>query len=244
MGLRAAAHHYFGREPEHLTLAQSAMLAGLVQAPSRLAPTNNLAAAQKRSRLVLAGDGRHRRDQRGARAASGQPRPAGRAGGQGPDRHLFRRLGRAVGAAGVRSRLRRGRRCGPRSTPTCSASPCARSPARRSASAQAALVAMRPDGRVVAMVGGKQLRGTPVQPRDPGAAPAGLGVQAVRLSRRAARRLDARQHDRGHADHHRRLDPGQQRRRLSRPDHAARSLRPVEQRGDRAAVAERSAAPM
>ena len=60
----------------------------------------------------------------------------------------------------------------------------------------------------------------PVQPRHPGAAPAGLGVQAVRLSRRAARRLHARQHDRGRADHHRRLVAGQQRRRLSRPDHA------------------------
>src|SRR5205085_7377907 len=53
-GLRAAAHHYFGRDPERLTLAQSAMLAGMVQAPSRLAPTQHLAAAQKRSRLVLA----------------------------------------------------------------------------------------------------------------------------------------------------------------------------------------------
>src|SRR5215213_1614687 len=53
-GLRAAAHHYFGREPGNLTLAQSAMLAGMVQAPSRLAPTRNLGLAQKRSRLVLA----------------------------------------------------------------------------------------------------------------------------------------------------------------------------------------------
>ncbi|MEA3082159.1 MAG: penicillin-binding protein, partial [Sphingomonadales bacterium] len=52
-GLRAASHHYFHREPERLNLAQSAMLAGLVQAPSRLAPTAHLAAAQKRSRLVL-----------------------------------------------------------------------------------------------------------------------------------------------------------------------------------------------
>ena len=41
-GLRAAAHHYFNRDPENLSLAQSAMLAGMVQAPSRLAPTHNL----------------------------------------------------------------------------------------------------------------------------------------------------------------------------------------------------------
>ncbi|MBW0007936.1 MAG: penicillin-binding protein, partial [Sphingomonas sp.] len=52
-GLRAASHHYFHRDPENLSLAQSAMLAGLVQAPSRLAPTQHLAAAQRRSRLVL-----------------------------------------------------------------------------------------------------------------------------------------------------------------------------------------------
>src|SRR3954453_7443350 len=52
-GLRAAAHHYFNRDPENLNLAQSAMLAGLVQAPSRLAPTHNLKLAQQRSELVL-----------------------------------------------------------------------------------------------------------------------------------------------------------------------------------------------
>ncbi|HET7316299.1 MAG TPA: transglycosylase domain-containing protein, partial [Sphingomicrobium sp.] len=52
-GLRAAADHYFDRDPDKLTLAQSAMLAGMVQAPSRLAPTHHLKAAQERSRLVL-----------------------------------------------------------------------------------------------------------------------------------------------------------------------------------------------
>ena len=75
-GLRAAAHHYFSRDPENLNLAQSAMLAGMVQAPSRLAPTHNLAGAQKRSRLVLAGDGRHRRrSARRARASTALARP-------------------------------------------------------------------------------------------------------------------------------------------------------------------------
>jgi len=52
-GLRAAARHYFNRSPENLTLAQSAMLAGVVQGPSRLAPTRHLSRAQGRSRLVL-----------------------------------------------------------------------------------------------------------------------------------------------------------------------------------------------
>ena len=52
-GLRAAARHYFSVEPEHLTLAQAAMLAGVVNAPSRLAPSSHLDAARDRAQLVL-----------------------------------------------------------------------------------------------------------------------------------------------------------------------------------------------
>ncbi len=52
-GLRAASLHYFFRQPERLTLPQAAMLAGLVQAPSRLAPTRNLKAARKRAQMVM-----------------------------------------------------------------------------------------------------------------------------------------------------------------------------------------------
>ena len=52
-GLRAASLHYFYRQPERLTLSQSVMLAGLVQAPSRLAPTKNPVRAAKRAQLVL-----------------------------------------------------------------------------------------------------------------------------------------------------------------------------------------------
>ena len=104
-GLRAAAHHYFGRDPEQLTLAQSAMLAGMVQAPSRLAPTQHLAAAQKRSRLVLAGDGRHRRDQRGS-ARRAAPGAADRAGSE---------AARPGPISPTGSRLRRRRRSNPTS---------------------------------------------------------------------------------------------------------------------------------
>ncbi|MBB6427765.1 transglycosylase domain-containing protein [Sphingopyxis sp. JAI128] len=52
-GLRAASLHYFYRQPEKLTPAQAAMLAGLVQAPSRLAPTKNPDLAEKRMKLVV-----------------------------------------------------------------------------------------------------------------------------------------------------------------------------------------------
>ncbi|ATC31545.1 penicillin-binding protein [Caulobacter vibrioides] len=52
-GLRAAARHYFGKPPERLSIGEAAMLAGLVKAPSRLAPTNNIEGARERMRVVL-----------------------------------------------------------------------------------------------------------------------------------------------------------------------------------------------
>jgi len=53
-GLRAAAKHYFSREPEDLSLEQAAMLAGLLRAPSTLAPTSNLEGARERAEVVIA----------------------------------------------------------------------------------------------------------------------------------------------------------------------------------------------
>ena len=158
-GLRAAAHHYFKRDPENLNLAQSAMLAGMVQAPSRLAPTQHLAAAQKRSRLVLnamadTGAISHSRAAsvkmaRPVRQSSKVPTGTYFADWVTPsaqqafdadfgevkvettlDRDLQRLAVRAVNRAAV-------------------------------GKAQVALVAMRPDGRVVAMVGGKNYSESP-----------------------------------------------------------------------------------
>ncbi|MBT0669835.1 transglycosylase domain-containing protein [Novosphingobium profundi] len=53
-GLRAASMHYFHRQPERLLPGQAAMLAGLMKAPSSLAPTSHYDAAEKRMRVVLA----------------------------------------------------------------------------------------------------------------------------------------------------------------------------------------------
>ena len=101
-GLRAASKHYFGREPENLNLAQSAMLAGVVQAPSRLAPTQQ---SQARARARQAGaeamadtGAISQRARRGDHAGA-----AGLSLVQDPDRHLFRGLGRAA-TRGTRSR--------------------------------------------------------------------------------------------------------------------------------------------
>ncbi|WP_144098088.1 transglycosylase domain-containing protein [Croceicoccus sediminis] len=52
-GLVAAAHYYFDRTPDELTLGQAAMLAGMVKAPSRLSPLVNREASLERMRVVL-----------------------------------------------------------------------------------------------------------------------------------------------------------------------------------------------
>jgi len=53
-GVEAAAQRYFGKSARQLTLGEAALLAGLVQSPSRLAPSHNPDGAERRSRVVLA----------------------------------------------------------------------------------------------------------------------------------------------------------------------------------------------
>ncbi|MHB1390300.1 MAG: transglycosylase domain-containing protein [Thermoleophilia bacterium] len=52
-GVEAAARTYFGKSVSQLDLAESAMLAGLPQAPSAFSPRGNLAAATERRNTVL-----------------------------------------------------------------------------------------------------------------------------------------------------------------------------------------------
>ncbi len=53
-GVEAAAQRYFGKSARAVTLAEAALLAGLVKSPSRLAPTRNFDGAERRAQLVLA----------------------------------------------------------------------------------------------------------------------------------------------------------------------------------------------
>ena len=53
-GVEAAAQRYYGKSARNVSLAEAAVLAGLVQAPSRLAPNRNPDAAQNRAELVIA----------------------------------------------------------------------------------------------------------------------------------------------------------------------------------------------
>jgi len=52
-GIGNAAKHYFGRDVSRLTLNQSALLAGLLKAPSKLSPKNNHDLAEDRANVVL-----------------------------------------------------------------------------------------------------------------------------------------------------------------------------------------------
>ena len=152
-GLRAASHHYFHRDPQQLNLAQSAMLAGLVQAPSRLAPTQHLAAAQKRGRLVLQAmaDTGVISDARANGTAGARPvtqeakLPAGTYFADWVAPSAAGAFESDFGRVKVQTTLDRTfQRLAERAVNRA-----------QIGDAQAALVAMRPDGRVVAMVGGR-----------------------------------------------------------------------------------------
>lgn len=154
-GLTAAAQHYFGRKPANLNIGQAAMLAGLVKAPSRLAPTGNLAGARKREMIVVGamvdagfltkaeGDGvqpqRVRNDPSSGQLPSGTyfadwvlPEARDQAGEIRTEATVETTLDRTLQRTAERAVRQAGLR-----------------------QAQVALVAMRRDGRVVAMVGGK-----------------------------------------------------------------------------------------
>ena len=158
-GLRGASKHYFGREPENLSLAQSAMLAGVVQAPSRLSPNNNLKLAQARSRLVLK-----------AMADTGAVSRA-RAASVVPARPIYRSSKIPTGtyfADWVSPEARDAYEAdfGEVRVQTTLDADLQRIAVRAVSGAatgnmQVALVAMRPDGRVVVMVGGKSYKESP-----------------------------------------------------------------------------------
>ncbi|MDQ3495621.1 MAG: transglycosylase domain-containing protein [Pseudomonadota bacterium] len=162
-GLRAAAHHYFDTEPEALDLGQAAMLAGMIKAPSTLAPTYNLPGARARAQVVLAAmvdagviTQDEARDARPARLRSGRAdlpvgtyfadwvSPQAKAAfdtayGEVPVPTTLDPRLQALAERIVEDAVKRGAREGV---------------------GQAALVAMRTNGEVVAMVGGRDYAGS------------------------------------------------------------------------------------
>ena len=52
-GIGAAAHSYFGKDPKDITLAEAALLAGLIKAPSYYSPNGNMDRARGRAKAIL-----------------------------------------------------------------------------------------------------------------------------------------------------------------------------------------------
>ena len=109
-GFEAASERYFGKSAAEVSPAEAAMLAGLLRAPSRFAPTGDLARAQARAATIVglmqeqgyltAAAGR-----RGARAAGGAL-----GGRRGARRRRLRRLGDVLGPGLPDPHDHRGRR--------------------------------------------------------------------------------------------------------------------------------------
>jgi penicillin-binding protein 1A len=159
-GLRAASLHYFYRQPEKLTPAQAAMLAGLLQAPSRYAPTNNYKAASARMRQVL-----------GAEVAAGYMTAAQAQATAAPRLDVRPTNDLPTGTYFADWALPQARQLSDvgysrqtiRTTLDSRLQGIARDVTRQAplGSAQVALVAMRRNGEVVAMIGGKNYEKSP-----------------------------------------------------------------------------------
>ena len=159
-GLRAASLHYFYRKPENLTLPQAAMLMGMLQAPSRFAPTDNPERAEKRMRMVL-----------NAMVEAGYLTPAQARAVRTPQVDVRIKNDLPTGTYFADWALPQARELTEasyaRQTIRTTLDSRLQSAARRAiaraplGSAQVALVAMRPNGEVVAMIGGRDYAASP-----------------------------------------------------------------------------------
>ncbi|WP_312160299.1 transglycosylase domain-containing protein [Phenylobacterium sp.] len=161
-GLRAAARHYFDKTPDTLSISEAAMLAGMVKAPSRLAPTEDLEAARERARIVIAAMAdqgvitpQQARAARPASVRSGREKlPVGSYFADWVSSQAREAFEAAYGEVMVPTTLD--------SVLQDRAEEIVRTALKRHGgylhAGQAALVAMRPDGRVLVMVGGDDYR--------------------------------------------------------------------------------------
>ncbi len=164
-GIRAAARVYFDTEPERLTLGEAALLAGMVQAPSRLAPSRHLDEARARGDLVL-------KAMVETGAISAARAEAAEPADYNPGRKALPSGSYFADWALPQARAAQGEATYGDVVVRTTLDPGMQADAERAVKAiiaetrgagvgQAALVAMRPDGRVVAMVGGTDYAATP-----------------------------------------------------------------------------------
>ncbi|MBL9012177.1 MAG: PBP1A family penicillin-binding protein [Alphaproteobacteria bacterium] len=88
-GVEAASRRYFDKGARDLTLKESAILAGLLKAPSRLAPTKDAEAAEERAEIVLAAMEEAGFITRAERARANEARPAVMATRSSPGAEYF-----------------------------------------------------------------------------------------------------------------------------------------------------------
>jgi len=162
-GVPAAARLYFDKAPSQLTLAEAALLAGLIKAPSRLNPLQNPGLAYERAETVLDAMVENRViDSVAANAAKAHPAelkrpPTDTAGGtwfsDWVAQEALNLTGNFAGQIRVRTTLVPELQVVAEQT----IGGALRNNAASNVS-QAALIAMRPDGAVVAMVGGRDYK--------------------------------------------------------------------------------------
>jgi 1A family penicillin-binding protein len=160
-GMSAAARLYFDKRPAELTLPEAAMLAGMIQSPSRTNPLQNLEAAQARAALVFdamcdtgAIDAKTAEDAKAHPATPHLSEAALRAGSYFADWIASEAAG-VTGSDSVSMRLRTTLDPGLQQIAEQAVADVLGAEAPRRHASQAALVAMRPDGAVLAMVGGR-----------------------------------------------------------------------------------------
>ena len=158
-GVGAAARYYLGKDVERVSLAESAVLAGMIRAPNRYAPTRNPAIARRRRDLVLR---LMAEQERITSAAATRARRAGIARRAHPDAVLDGRYFRDASAAAVPGRLP-GRGVAVYTTLDAALQRAAERAVRsglsrlRAPGAEAALLAIDPrNGEILAMVGGRE----------------------------------------------------------------------------------------
>ncbi|MCP1336460.1 transglycosylase domain-containing protein [Futiania mangrovi] len=162
-GVEAAAQRYFGVSARRATLPQAAMLAGLLKAPSRLAPTADLKAARARAAVVLSA--MHDAgfiDRTTMAAAQEQPARLGTPG-RGAGTGFFvdwvlDELTNHVGDTGQDLVVETTLDPGLQAEAEAAVERVLAADGQRNAASQGALVAMTPDGAVRAMVGGRSYR--------------------------------------------------------------------------------------
>jgi penicillin-binding protein 1A len=160
-GMAAAARLYFDKRLADLTLPQAAMLAGMIQSPSRTNPLQNLEGAQARAAIVIdamretgAIDAKAAEDAKAHPAVPHLSDAALRAGSWFADWVASKAAG-VTGSDSTSMRLRTTLDAGLQQIAEQAVDGVLASEGARRHVSQAALVAMRPDGAVVAMVGGR-----------------------------------------------------------------------------------------